>query len=1402
MTADTPWGDEPTGQEIAVVGLSARAPGATDYRSLWSLLHRGAEGLRDLTDDDLARAGIDPTVWNQPGYVRRGGVLDEVAGFDAGLFGFSAAEAERLDPQTRLLLELAWEALEDAGLWPRRFDGRVGVFAGASASLAWQVACARSTPPDAAALFEAEKLWDKDFAAQRVAYALDLRGPAVTVATACSTSLTAVHLACQALLAGDCEAVLAGGVSVAVPHTAGYQYQEGMVASPDGHCRAFDTRAQGTLRGNGGGLVLLRLLEDARADGDSIRAVIRGTAANNDGRRKVGFSAPSVVGQAGALAGALAVAGVEPRTVTCIEAHGTGTPLGDPVEMEGLRRVYDASGGVPCRVGSIKSNIGHLDAAAGVLGLIKVVLALRHATIPASLHVREPSPLLGLEGSRLSLARETTPWESGDGPRRAAVSSFGIGGTNIHAVLQEAPLADPPETPAGPWLFPLSAATAAAVRRRAEQLAGWLDDHPELALADVGHTLIVGRPELDHRLAVVAGDPVELGDALRRRRWMTTDGGGVGSIRGVTDRRTALENAARQWVAGATLDWDALRALDGDGAPRRVALPTYPFERTRTWAVGAAASRLGQLTGDVVAPIDDHHVLSVRRWLHEVSWSRGSRLETSLDAGKIQDGITVVLADDSDRADPVVTALREAGDTVIVLGGEDLPDGDQADLRRVLVTRSLGAPAGDVGAVIERGVLGLCDLARSLRPGGVTVAVITRGACDVTGDEALDPAQALIGGPVLSLPQEVAGLDLRQIDLDAGDLQAVAPAIARDVHRRRAPRLVAYRAGHRWVRRFLPLADDPSPSPPEGPSLRPGGVYLVLGGTGRLGSALAGRLLRDTGGTIVLTSRRGGPMPPDVARAGGVAEVRPAEGAAAIAALIEDIRRRHGRLDGVIHAAGTVTHRLLQDIDRSGPAGEQLASLVAARSETIEGLMTATEDGEGDGGPDWIVLCSSLSTVLGGPGYALYGAMHQLANTAAAAARRRGGPRWMVVHWDAWARGDGSEGIDGEQGGQVLRRVLDGACPHVAVSRTAIGPRLARWVDDPSPASAATTPRAPEEPTPRTPRPDIDTPYRAPGNETESAVAAVWEESLGLQRVGIDDDFFDLGGDSLQAIALLSALQRELGVAVPTGELTDRPTVRAVASFLDAARTPRFATDEQVVFGRGGSRCVFAFPPYLCFALSYLELSRHLGDVELVAFNVAAGPGIVGELAAAVDAARPDGALTLMGYSAGGRVAYAVARHLEAAGCAVSDLVLLDACARWKTPDQFDEAIETARAGRLLDEHAALVAGDPAQLAWATERLLDYSRLVHEIVLDDPLAADIHLIHSTGQPLDEHNADWVEFLDDNSWAPWTTGEYREIQGSGDHMDMLLGPHLPRNAERVLEALGIGRTAPAHHDRTR
>jgi len=514
-----------SGLELAVIGMAARFPGANNIHEFWTNLENGIESVTFSTEEEIREIYNNNSISTNPDFVpSQGGVIQDKYLFDASFFGYTPNEAQVMEPQLRHLYECAWHALEDAGCDPYTYDGLIGVYVGGSSSFNWEARTNLSGKIEDVGQVVATYLMDKDFLGTRLSFKLDLRGPSITMRTACSTSLVTIHMACRYLLTGDCDIALAGGVTIRDKESIGYIYQEGMIESPDGHCRAFDNKAKGTVGGEGIGLVVLKRLKYAVSEGDNIYAVIKGSAVNNDGKQKIGFTAPSIEGQAQVIKKALRTAKVNPESITLIEAHGTATPLGDPIEFEALKRAFDYGKGDVCALGSVKTNIGHLDCAAGIAGFIKTVLAIHHRQIPPSLHFNSPNPAMDFEQSPFYVNTLLKKWENKNYPLRAGVSSFGIGGTNAHIILEQAPTTDlnhqdkendenkidPPKF----HLVILSAKSKPSLEKMTNNLKNHINKNQTINLADIAHTLQLGRHAFKYRQISVVSNTDNLIAAL------------------------------------------------------------------------------------------------------------------------------------------------------------------------------------------------------------------------------------------------------------------------------------------------------------------------------------------------------------------------------------------------------------------------------------------------------------------------------------------------------------------------------------------------------------------------------------------------------------------------------------------------------------------------------------------------------------------------------------------------------------------------------------------------------------------------------------------------------------------------------------------------------------------------
>ncbi len=1027
----------PSGLDIAVVGMAGRFPGARDVRQLWENLAAGVEAISFFTDEELAASGVGPAERNDPRYVRARGVLADAELFDASLFGFSPREARIMDPQQRVLLECAWEALEDAACDPRRFPGAIGVYAGMSQSTyVFSNLLANPEVMGTVGSLEIHLGNDKDFLAALLSYRLNLRGPSISLSTACSTSLVAVHLACQALLNRECDLALAGGVAVKVPQTIGYRYEQGGIASADGHCRSFDAAASGSVGGSGAGLVVLKRLDDALAGRDVIHALIRGSAINNDGSLKVGFTAPSVEGQAAVILEAQAAAGVGPESIGYVEAHGSGTRLGDPVEVRALTRAFRANTEKSgfCALGAVKSNVGHLDAAAGVTGLIKTVLALENRLIPPSLHYEQENPEAPFGSTPFFVARQAIPWAPGAAPRRAGVNSFGMGGTNAHVVLEEAPAREA-SGPSREWqVLVLSAASAAALEAATDRLAAHLEAHPGQELADVAYTAQVGRQALRHRRALVCSDRAEAAAALASRdprRLLSGSQGAAGRpvaflLSGVGDHYPGMARGLHEAEAVFRDELDTcariLRPLLGLDV-RDLLLAT---------ADDGAAGERGAAAGG--GP-------DLRAMLGRRGEERG---ESPLDR-------TAVLQ-------PAVFAVEYALAKLWESWG-------------VVPSALLGYSLGEYVAACLAGVFSLEDALRVVAERARLLAALPPGAM-----LAVPLAEAEVA-PRLGGHLSLAAINAPALSVVAGPVAAVEELASRLAAEGIACRFLP--TTHAFHSAMVEPAAEPFARFLAGIPLRPPRVPYVTNVTG-----------------------------------GWVTDAEATDPAHWVRHLRQPVR----------FAAGLRT--------LASPPAPVLLEVGPG-----QGLSTLAHQ-QGDEGGDRVVVASLRPAYDPRPDLAwLLGAVARL---------------WLAgvdVDWEAFHRGE------------RRNRVPLPAYPFE---------RQRHWVDPVRPAAArapaaleAVTGPAELEPArpaafpdgaARHPRPDLRNAYVAPRTATEATAAALWQELLGVEPVGVHDSFFELGGHSLLAPRLLLRLERLCGVTVPLARLLAEPTVAELARAVDAGR--------------------------------------------------------------------------------------------------------------------------------------------------------------------------------------------------------------------------------------------------------
>ncbi|MFF3744349.1 SDR family NAD(P)-dependent oxidoreductase [Streptomyces kronopolitis] len=1187
---------------VAIVGMSGRFPGSADLEEFWRHLRDGADLITETPAD---RWDWQEVSRRFGGTARWGGFLSDVDRFDARFFKISPAEAEVMDPQHRLFLEHTWAALEDAGCRADRLAGRrVSVFAGVQFNdYESMVLRGEQVNPHAGTGLA------RTILANRISYLLDLKGQSESIDTACSSSLVALHRAVRALRAGESELAVAGGVSLVLsPQTVVAGNQLG-VLSPDGRCKALDATADGYVKGEGVGVLVLKPLSRALADGDRVHAVIRGSAVGHGGHAS-SLTAPNPLAQAALLVEAYQDAGVPVGTVSYSELHGTGTALGDPVEIDGLVRAHRtlADGpATPCGIGTVKSNIGHLEPAAGVAGVIKVVLAMRHRTLPKTLHLRTLNPLIDLTGTPFRPVRETTPWAPADAdgaplPLRAGVSSFGFGGVNAHLVLEEAPIGAPPAPPRddAEEVFLLSGRDDAALRRYAAAMVEFLDadadadadtdadhggaggkDAPAASLASLAYTSQVARVPMAARLAVVARSTRDLREQLAGHlatehapggtdadhAWLSEPEGAEYLARLVREGR--LDRLARLWQDGADIDWAALRT----DRPQPVSMPTYPFARERHWLTAPAA------TAGASAP-QDSALLLVKRW------EAAPLLPAELPAG------ILVLA----RAEHEQLAAKAFGPAATVVR---MDDGDEDAARRIADAARLATAVIDLADLSDTPLTApepdwarialLRELVTANRTRGFSYLHLTRGLATFR-TERPTLRGAAYAGLVRMLTAEYRGLSARTLDLDSLEPDALRAAAAAELAATDPVSEACVRAGVRHRPVLRPAEDAPAGA--DWSADLAGKTVVITGGTGALGRLLAARLVERGADRLVLLGRTALPArtewpalladpgtdPALAARLRDLAalerpgvrvlcETGPLDG---IGEVLDRARREMGPIVGIVHCAGL---GVMRDPAFIGKRTEDVRRVLEPKTAGLQAVL----DGCAGDPLRFVVLYSSVAG--GVPALAVGLSDYALANSVldrvAEYRTATGGdvaPVIRSLQWPSW-RAAGMPEVDTpayrdlglrtlapEAGLDLLDRAMSGPDPVVLPCVVDAGRfDAARLLEVPAPDRAG--------------RPDAAAPAPAPSAAPRAVpvadglvrrVTGVLASTLRLEAaaIGADEDFADLGVDSIMIAQILAALERELGVVAEPSTILENPTVALLTEALRAL-VPDLATAAQ-----------------------------------------------------------------------------------------------------------------------------------------------------------------------------------------------------------------------------------------------
>lgn len=1206
---------------IAIIGLACRFPGASDPDTFWENLCLCRESISFFSPDELE---IDPPPWMDGSYyVRARAILSDIKGFDARFFGYSDREAELLDPQHRIFLECAYEAFENAGYAPETIAGPVGVYAGVGMNTylinnvnTGERAFSGRTFIESATDMQALISSDKDFLPTHTAYRLNLRGPAVAVQAACSTGLVAVHQACRSIIAGECNMALAGAASISVPQKVGYFYQPDMMFSPDGHCRAFDAEARGTVFGNGVGVVLLKRLDAAMADDDYIYAVIQGSAVNNDGAAKVGFTAPGAEAQAAVIARAQASAGINARDISYVEAHGTGTTLGDPVEIAALTRAFQqhTKDRGFCAIGSVKTNVGHLATAAGIAGLIKTALAIHKGKIPPSLHFTRPNPRIDFENSPFFVNTSLKTWE---GRCMAGVSAFGMGGTNAHLVLAQAPeRAEQPVGPDRPYIFTLSARSKAALTELNRRYADWLENETDAGqtqgsplLADICFTSTRGRNHFEYRRALVVRSKDQLIRRLRHKVGKDDSPDG-------DDQEKMLTSLGERYVRGESIDWTEVCE---DFKGRRIPMPTYPFQRRPYWI--SPAKRKAVLPKTDQRADDDANVIDsapLERGFCKIQWQplewlmRTGQTQGRAQGLPLQVGPNVIFSDSGGVGQSLARNLTEQGaDCVQVFPGEAYQRIDsrtyQAHPSRKTDFKRLFQDVANI-----QGIVYLWSLeVRNDESLYQTLPVCCSGPLYIIqalGSAFLHPrlwlitreSQAVLPDDRVSGAAQAALFGLgRVIMLEHPEFDCVCLDIGSDTSSEEIAELIgvrtsltqgspleeenvlenqiALRRQTAYAARLEPLSAPVMEKASGAIGIRPDACYLITGGLGGLGGLVARWLVENGARFMVLNSRK---MPENsriqdlikyLEHKGAWVRIEPADISQpqAVEGLIAACSKPVP-LAGIIHGAGVLDDGMLmrQTEERFGrvfdPKGLGAWHL---HEQTLDLPL------------DFFVCFSSASSVLGNAGQGNYAAANAFVD-ALMHHRRACGLPGLSISWGPWTTG----GMAAELQSRHHQRLTDMGYipiqPQEGISALAAALNLPdahlafipmNWEQYGAHLMMPLLTLMTKSAVPKRPFQEIlrEAPSASRRKRLVEHVRNIAAQVLGpsgedSRRIGDREGFFDMGMDSLGAIEMRNALQNSLGCSLPPTAAFDFPTVEALTDYLLAELFPENRSPEPV----------------------------------------------------------------------------------------------------------------------------------------------------------------------------------------------------------------------------------------------
>lgn len=1369
---------EPDPHAIAVIGMAARFPQAKNIDEYWKNLERGQDCITYFTDDELRKAGVSEDLITSPSYIKARGIIEGIDLFDPNFFGITPSEARLMDPQQRIFLELCWEALEISGYSAIK-DRSIGVYAGMSDStylnnnLLNNKEITNSKSP-----YQISIATSNHFLATKISYFLNLTGPSIIVNSACSTSLVAIIEACKSLLNYECELALAGGIAIRVPQIKGYLHQEGGIYSSDGTCRAFDSKSSGIVGSNGGGVVVLKRLEDAVKSGDTIDAVIRSSAINNDGATKIGYTAPSIIEQAKCIA--MALSSIDAESISYIETHGTGTKLGDPIEIAALTKAFRhyTTKKNYCAIGSVKTNIGHTDVAAGIAGFIKTVLALKHKIIPASLYFNEANPEIKFIDSPFYVNAKTCAWD-GAFPRRAGVSSFGIGGTNAHLLLEEAPYASPQKISQACFIIPLSAKSEEALLQQQNNLLHYVQNHviDKTALANIAYTLQVGRQVFSHRKLFICKDVEELISLLQSDN--------CHQIHPTTNQ------LADKWLVEGHIDW----TLVNTGAKlKRVPLPTYPFERKSHW-VSPSLTETEQFSRlEIYQPYWEFNALVNKRTSESTNWlifsdklgiskTISSHLQT-LNKHVIEIKKGKNFRQISPNCFELNPSIKENYRTLFdVLYQENkLPDSilycwglitKKDKLKSEICMDNI--QDNDFISLTYFSQVFLSQAANML----THLYIITNYLAKILPEDEIFPEQSLVLGTASVIPQEFSAtstvIDIGCLNEKITDVNL----IINDCMVEPSASFIAYRNNLRFTQQFksYELLDAP-----EKAHLKKEGVYLLTGGLGKIGLKLASYLASHYKAHLILTTRSATPYMKflqeqekssdplilqllNIKKWAGSLVIMKAkvEDSHQMCDVFKYIKETHKRLNGLFHLAAVVDNSarvLITDLTIDQIKNQWLAKIAGVN--VLAKLVNEKEI-------DFCLLFSSISAVVGGVGLSAYSAANNYLNYFAdRRALANETIKWFSMSWDAWQHSvsknkrtdknrNFKNSIGVQQGMEVIQLYFNKMeRPNLFISfnkldslNKSMNPTLSRHH---SILNAK-----------------VDISVR-------QILQQLFTDCLGKEKIDPDVGFYDLGGDSLATITLLELIEEKFSIRISLTNFLENQSINQLAEIIETNKRmdtsfvinlkPDVITSKSLFLIHPISGTAFCYfdlinflPHYSCYALQDPGLSSN-------EFNYESLEEMASAYLIEIKRKQPQGPYLLGGYSFGATLAFEIARQLRSNNEQIENIFIIDGWALFSKElhdkKRFNKAMQRTLA-ELVVRMPSVLQDQPRLLKILWKRmqlLLTYKPL--------PLSMDLTLFKAQ-EILPEYQS--INTLD-NHWSLLTTKSVQIYKIAGNHSNIL------------------------------